>query len=462
MDNNYDVVVIGAGISGIALGHFLRKMHPNLRVVLLEKGKRLGGAIRSFHKEGFLAEWGPHGFLDNCPPSREILEDTGLDKEAQQAPLGDFHRYICHRGVLTRIPQKPGKIFTTPLLSPLDKIRILKDFWVKPLERDQTVKEWAARRFGKGVLPLVDAALTGSYAGDYEKLSIDAVMSGIRSRELEHGSVLKALMKIMKEKKAVMKSGEKKGLPAMKNFPDGLERLPQVLAEELDIRLETEVSSLATKEGQWEVATSGGTFRAANLVMALPVNAVLKLLYPLSTPPVLEVPVSRIYNVVLGFTPMAKVPYGFGYLAPEVERRFTLGVMFSSHMFPGRAPGDNILLEALVGGRRHPERLELDDETIVREVYKDISDLMDLPERPFFSEVLRPESGIPQREEDHSALLEWRSTMESQEKGLYICGFGWDGIGINDMTKSAKRVADDIVAGRKASSREAEVKPVYF
>ncbi len=457
MENTCDVIVIGAGISGLSLGHFLQKDNPDLHVVLLEKGDRPGGAVRSYHKDGFLAEWGPHGFLDNAPSSREILLDTGLDKEAQQAPLGDFHRYVCHRGKLTRIPQKPGKILATPLLSSADKIRVLKEFWVKPLERDQTVGEWAERRFGRGVLPLVDAALTGSYAGDYQRLSIDAVMPGIRRLEFEHGSVLKALIKTIKKK-----GGKSEGLPAMKNFPEGMERLSQVLAEKCDIRYGAEVRGLSREGGNWRVATTSDNFTASNLVMALPVNAALKLLSPLSTPPVAEVPLSRIYNVVLGFTSRANVPYGFGYLAPEVEKRFTLGVMFSSQMFPGRAPGDNVLLEALVGGRRHPERLELDDETIIREVYKDISDLMDLPEPPFFSEVLRPDGGIPQLEKDHPALLKWRGNLEQGEEGLYICGFGWDGIGINDMTKSARRVADDLAAGRKASDKKADVKPVYF
>ncbi|MFO7760153.1 MAG: protoporphyrinogen oxidase [Desulfobia sp.] len=457
MRKNYDVVVIGAGISGLSLSHFLQKKRPDLELVMLEKGERSGGAIRSFNKGGFLAEWGPHGFLDNSPYSREILLDTGLDQEAQQAPLEDFHRYICHRGTLIRIPQKPASILTSPLLSFPGKIRVLKDFWIEPVESDQTVGQWAARRFGKGVLPLVDAALTGSYAGDYEKLSIDAVMPGIRSLEFEHGSVLKGLLKIMRKK-----SGQEKAMPAMKNFPQGMERLIQVLAKDKAIRLETEVGALSKKDGKWEITASTGTFYAANLVMALPVNAALKLLCPLSVPPVIEVPLSRIYNAVLGFSPRARVPYGFGYLAPEVEKRFTLGVMFSSQMFPGRAPGDNILLEALVGGRRHPERLELDDETIIREVYKDISNLMELPEPPFFSEVLRPEAAIPQLEKDHPDLLEWRSNMETREEGLYICGFGWDGIGINDMIKSARRVADDLAAGQKAGGQKAEVKPVYF
>lgn len=458
MEKNYDVIIIGAGLSGLSSAHFLNKMSPELDVLLLEKTERPGGAVQSFKKDGFLAEWGPHGFLDNAPASREILEDTGLDKEAQQAPLGDFHRYVCHQGKLVQLPQKPPKILTTPLLSFSAKLRLLADFWIKPVEEDQTIGQWAGRRFGKSILPLVDAAVTGSFSGDYTKLSIDAVMPGVRRLEKEQGSVLRALIGKVKEKP----EGPKKQLPAMKNFPQGLERLVDALIKGREINLETSVTRIVRKDGMWEVETEKGTFFCKELVLALPVNEALKLLSPLDTPPVASVPVSRIVNVVLGFSNKARIPYGFGYLAPECENRFTLGAMFSSQMFPNRAPGDNVLLEALVGGRRHPERMELGDEEIIERVYQDISQLMELPEKPIFAQVLRPKSGIPQLEMDHPGLLHWRFGVEQKMPGLYICGFGWDGIGINDMTKSAKRVAEDIVAGNRGDTPEAPVKPVYF
>lgn len=458
MEKDYDVIIIGAGLSGLSTAHFLKKIEPDLQVVLLEKKERAGGAVQSFKKDGFLAEWGPHGFLDNAPASREILEDTGLDKEAQQAPLGDFHRYVCHQGKLVQLPQKPPKIVTTPLLSPAAKLRIFADFWTKPIEKDQTIGDWAARRFGKSILPLVDAAVTGSFSGDYTKLSINSVMPGLRRLECEEGSVLRALIRKARQKT----DGPKKQLPAMKNFPQGLERIVEVLTQGQDIRCATTVSRVATVGEGWEVTTEIGSVRGKDLVMALPVNEALKLLSPLDKPPVSEIPVSRIINVVLGFSNKARIPYGFGYLAPECEKRFTLGVMFSSQMFPNRAPGDAILLEALVGGRRHPERLELSDDEIVDNVLQDISQLMELPEKPIFTKVLRPESGIPQLEMDHPVLLEWRASVEKKIPGLYICGFGWDGIGINDMTKSSKRVAEDIAAGMRGVAPEAPVKPVYF
>ncbi|MCK9296486.1 MAG: protoporphyrinogen oxidase [Desulfobulbaceae bacterium] len=458
MEKISDVIIIGAGISGLAAAHFLKKLAPSLEVMLLEASGRAGGAIQSFHQDGFLAEWGPHGFLDNAEESREILEDTGLYSEAQQAPLGDFHRYVCHRGRLVQIPQKPKKILFTPLLPFWGKLRVLGDLWIKPDPKDQTLGQWAGRRFGRSVLPLIDAAVTGSYSGDYNLLSIDSVMPGLRKLECEHGSVIRGIIRKMKEKKGSLK----KRLPAMNNFPQGLDRLVEVLEQGKNIAFASGVTALSGEKGSWRVTTAKGLLSAKNVVMALPVNSGLKILSAIKQPPLAQIPVSRICNVVLGFADSAKVPYGFGYLAPECEKRFTLGVLFSSHMFPNRAPAGKVLMEALVGGRRHPERLELADEEIISSVCRDIRQLMELPEKPLFAKVLRPASAVPQLEMDHPKMLAYRAGLEQENTGLYICGFGWDGVGINDMVKSARKAAMAISAGGRGEEAAAAVKPVYF
>jgi oxygen-dependent protoporphyrinogen oxidase len=163
----------------------------------------------------------------------------------------------------------------------------------------------------------------------------------------------------------------------------------------------------------------------------------------------------------MGFDKSADIPFGFGYLAPEEEKRFALGALFSTHMFPGRAPQGHVLLEALVGGRRHPEKLELDDDSLISKTYADLKQLIHLPNSPVFSRVLRSEHAIPQLEIGYPKLLKWRSRLIEQNPGLYICGFGWEGIGINDMTKAARQVAAAVAAGGMAKG-EAEVKGVYF
>jgi oxygen-dependent protoporphyrinogen oxidase len=457
MKNTYDVIIIGGGLSGLSAAHFLRTLLPDRKVLVIEKSARPGGAVQTFKQAGFQGEWGPHGFLDNTAESQELLHATGLYQEAQTAPLGDFYRYVCHHGKLVRLPQSLKTVLATPLISPLGKLRVLADLWKSPRPEKMTIGEWVEYRFGKELLPLVDAAVTGSFAGDYSKLCIDAVMPGVRKLEREAGSVLRGLIR----KK---KSGDKKlnRLPSMLNFPGGMESLIKVLSAQQEIAYNTLAQGLVHDPTGWQIRTDQGELTASNLILAIPVNQCLQLLSSFKPPPLACVPVSKIINVVMGFTDSAKIPYGFGYLAPERENRFTLGAMFTSHMFPDRAPAGHVLIEALVGGRRHPERLILTDEEIIDRVYADISQLIELPEHPLLTKVLRPEHGIPQLEMDHPSLLSWRNAMESDFSSLHICGFGWDGIGMNDMIKSAKKTVLAIQAGGARQADDAKVKPVYF
>jgi oxygen-dependent protoporphyrinogen oxidase len=458
MNKLHDVIIVGSGLSGLAVAHFLEKVKPGADIVLLEKNSRPGGAISSFSEKGFLAEWGPHGFLDNIAESRELLQDTGLDQEAQKAHLAEFVRYICLDSKLRLIPQSPKKILASSLVSLPAKLRVLADLWKKPQPAEQTVSDWVAYRFGAALVPFADAVFTGTYAGDIERLSIDAVMPGVRRVELETGSVIRGLLKKRKEKKDTPR-----GLPAMISFPQGMARLTEALAEDKDIQLDTAVSRISYKEGQWEVRAGDEVIQAHSVVLALSVNQTLSLLAESGlTPPQEKIPEAHIANVVMGFTKEARIPFGFGYLAPEQEKRFSMGALFSTHMFPGRAPEGHVMLEALIGGRRHPDKLKLSDDELVRLAYEDIGQLIDLPKPPCFAKVLRPPHGIPQLETGFPKLLAWRDSMEREQQGLYISGFGWGGIGINDMIKSAKRVALDIERDEAGTGEKAPVKGIYF
>ncbi len=468
MKKQVDVVIVGAGLSGLSAANFLKNRQPDLSLCVLEKSERPGGAILTHSEDGYLAEWGAHGFLDNCKESRTLIQLAGLENEVEKAPLGKFVRYICLGGRLNLIPQNPKKILFSDLVPFFAKLRVLADIWKKPLAGEPSVSAWIEYRFGKALLPFADAVFTGTYAGDIDRLKIDAVMPGIRKLEMDKGSVIRSLLEKMKEKKK--KEGQEgPSLPAMTSFKAGMAALPRALAGNFapvgELMCRAEVDRIHPVENGWEVETGQQGIQCRHLVLALPVNHSLALLGrtgETGTPPMSSVPEARIATVALGFTDQVKIPFGFGYLAPERENRFALGTLFSSHMFPGRAPRGHVLVEVLVGGRRHPERLEIDDAEMVDRVFEDVSGLLDLPERPCFSRVMRPRAGIPQLEEGYPDLLAWKDRIQDRHRGLHICGFGWNGIGINDMTKEAWKAADSILHDAGGRGGEAEVKGVYF
>lgn len=99
----------------------------------------------------------------------------------------------------------------------------------------------------------------------------------------------------------------------------------------------------------------------------------------------------------------------------------------------------------------------------MEKAYEDVRALLPLPDKPWFTKVLRPESGIPQLEMNHPALLAWRDGFQQRNGDIHLCGFGWEGIGMNDMTKAAKKIARAIIAGDTITADSPQkIKPVYF
>ncbi len=466
MTESYDTIIVGGGLSGLTAAQKLTFKNPDHNLLILEKRSRTGGCIQSHHQQRYIAEIGPHGFLDNCQESKELLAETGLDNESVKAPLLKFVRYVYLHGKLNLIEQTPFKLLKAPLIPWKDKFRVLKELVRPPLRGEPTVAKWVDYRFGPALLPYLDAALTGTYAGDFNRLKIDAVMPGVRKIEKEHGSVIRGLLTNMWRAK---KSGSKQKLamPAMTSFPGGMQRLTDKLAEPfLDagkIRTETTVTKISKLDGEWQVETEDGQFfQSKNLVVALPINASLALLRDIDPDmPLQSVPEPKIATVVFGFDNGATLPPGFGFLTPEVEKRFTLGTLFSSNMFPGRAPEGHIVFETLIGGRRHPERLELSDAELIASAQAEVKEILNLPGEPAYTKVLRSAWGIPQLEENYPKLLDWKEQLETREAGLFVCGFGWGGIGINDMIKNSTKVAKGILEGR-SERPDVEMEKVYF
>lgn len=469
MKRTYNVIIVGAGLSGLSLAWFLLRENPDCRILIVEKEGRVGGAVRTCRNSGFMVEGGPHGFLSNCRASQDLLTGLGLEPIVQQAPLDVFSRYLCLDGKLRPIPQDPITYLKSNILSPQAKFRFFADLWKKPLPGEPSVRKWAEYRFGPGLSPLVDAALTGTFSGDPERIKIDAIMPGVRQLERKYGSVLVGLFR--KQRAAKDRQGGYR-LPAMLSFPEGMEQLTLTLVARLldnsswcNLLTRHEITTFAQEGNLWTIDGPGGSICCNNLVFALPVNPSLKILASqdfLAAPPVKALPEAPIVNVALGYPDEGQLPAGFGYLAPEQEGRFALGAMFSHNMYPGRAPEGHILLEVLVGGRRHPERAAMDDQTLVERVLQDVSQLLPLSRKPVFCEVIRPGTGIPQLEEGYIPLLEWQKQTMVDNPGLHICGFGYGGIGINDMITEALHTADSISAVVGRRSRQPAAESVYF
>jgi len=169
------IAIIGGGISGLAVLHYLNKRYGNqIEVTLYERNPYVGGCIASLDNNGFLFETGPNGFLTNQPNTLEFLEEIGFSDQIIEADDSSNRRYIQMNGKLHLLPMDLWNFIKTPILSTKDKFRLIGGLFKKNISKNQSVFDYTSKRFGIAVTEsLVDPFLTGIYAGDIKRLHMD-------------------------------------------------------------------------------------------------------------------------------------------------------------------------------------------------------------------------------------------------------------------------------------------------
>ncbi|MFP4463153.1 MAG: protoporphyrinogen oxidase [Guyparkeria sp.] len=455
-----DTLVIGAGASGLATAWALAR--DGRPVTVLEAADTPGGNIRSRRDDHWQIEIGPNTLMVK-PPLYQLLEELGLTEEATFAGEAGKKRYIAKGKRMYPLPTHPLKAPFSPLLGPRSIARILREPWVRRGTGEETLAQFVERRLGRHILDyLVDPFVSGVYAGDPARLSVEAAMPKLAALEREHGSLIRGGFATMKRAKQDRRAG-KESMPRdwrgkLISFPGGIQTLTDRLAAEIDatdggtIACGRRVETVQPVDGGWCAIEQDGTrWRARRLVLATPAHvsaALLRPLDPLLAEPLDEIVYPPVASVVLGFPSgvLAHSLDGFGVLIPRREGRRTLGALFSSTLFPNRAPYGHKLITAFIGGRQDPEALEMSDAELVRQVSKDLGDLLGIEGEPVWQRVSRWERAIPQYELGHLARIERLDQALEHHPGLSLIGNWREGIAVGDCLENGQALARRILA----------------
>lgn len=464
------IVIIGGGISGLATAYFIRQTTRErgipAEIVLFEAAERPGGTIRSLESDGFVLECGPNGFLDNKPETLALATDAlGLSEEIILGREKSRQRFIFTRGRLVAVPEKPGAFFRSPLLSVRGRLRILGECFVPPVlgDGDLSVTEFGRRRLGAEFAErILDPMVSGIYAGDPGRMSLASSFPRIAELERDYGGLLRAMMKLEKEKKKA--AGEKPAAGpsgpggVINSFRRGLEEIIRAAAESLGpqtVRTGQRVAEMGMAEDGrivLDIESDGSRDRveADAVVMAVPAYEAARIVAGLdaSMASVIgEIPYAGVAVVGLGYqkSDVGHDLNGYGFLIPHVEESFQLGTLWESSIFESRAPEGAVLLRSMVGGARRPERLALDDEELIRQLRAALEPLLGIRAEPVFTSVIRWAHAIPQYTVGHSGRLEEIETRRRSFPGLFITGNAYSGIGVNDCVKSATETAKEVV-----------------
>lgn len=451
------VIVIGGGIAGLATAHALLARRPGLDLVLLEADDRLGGNIRTSVEEGFTLEWGVNGFLNNVPETLELVEEIGMTPDLLPSNQAAARRFLFRGGRNWEIPLKPPAFFRSGLLSRGGRLRILGEpFARKRPAGDETVFAFAARRIGpEAARVLVDAMVSGVYAGDSRVLSLKSTFPRMEEMERTYGSLVKALIARQREAKraGVQASGGPAGpAGALTSFRPGMESLVTRLGERIGpqrIRLSTPVTAIerGSREVPYLVRTASAEFPCDHLVIAAPARHAARFLSPLDAQLARElegISYAGLAVVALAWdeTDLDAAPDGFGFLVPRGEGLRILGCLWDSSVFPCRAPEGRVLVRAMIGGAQDGEAVGLSDAELLAITRRDLEISMGIRATPRLVRIYRHPLGIPQYLVGHGDRLARIEERLSALPGVALAGNSYRGVAVNNCAKEAKELGN--------------------
>ncbi|MDT5296641.1 MAG: protoporphyrinogen/coproporphyrinogen oxidase [Acidobacteriota bacterium] len=502
------IVIVGGGISGLAAAHRLFELQAQdpsaksdeespFEVLLLEASERLGGTVRTERREGFLLEGGPDSFISEKPAALALAKRIGLG--ARIVETNDQHRrsFVVRGGRLRPTPEgfqllAPSRMLpflTTDIFTWRGKARMALDL-VLPRRKgangrdDESLAAFVRRRFGREALERMAQPMVGGiYTADPESLSLRATMPRFLEMERRHRSLILAMWRAGRKTGTDARHG--RGASGARyslflSFDEGTQVLTDALAARLPpgtARLNTRVESLtpehssthalssahehsSTREHssaperekrRWILKTSDGEMIDADAVcLALPAYAAARLLR--STDDALAdeleaIPYASTATVNLGFR-RADIPHpldGFGFVIPFVERRATLACTFSSIKFPGRAPEGHALLRAFVGGALQPDMFDLEQDSMVEAVRRDLRDLLGIEAAPLFAHVEKWPRSMAQYHLGHTARLARIASLLQHFPTLRLCGNAYDGAGLPDCIRGGESAAESLL-----------------
>ena len=463
------VVIIGGGISGLAVAHRLIELSAAgdaPAVTVLEASDRLGGQVRTERHDEFLFEAGADSLLAQKPSGLALCRRIGLAAELQDIGARHSGIQILHRGRLLRVPDgflmmAPTRIqplLRSALFTSRGKQRMLREPRVPRRPQgvdDESLASFVVRRFGREALDRVaEPVVAGLYTADADRLSLRMAMPRFLDLESKEGSVIRGLRRT-KSTRAPRPFGHGTGGGGFFAIRGGLGRLIEALAQRLPagaVRTNARVDTIrrSSTSDDWTVALADGTSIAADtIVLACPGHESSRIVAGMD--PALASELGRLryascvtVHLVYSSSAVGKPLSSFGFFVPRTEGVPILACSYVSKKFADRAPRDAVVFRAFLGGATRPETNDLDDAAIVALAHAALKRALGLSSAPWLTRVHRHELAMPQYDVGaRDALTKLVAQVESHPE-LFAAGSVAGAVGIPDCIRVGEEAAERV------------------
>ena len=446
-----EVIVIGAGISGLTAAYLLHAGAHD--VVVFDQGDVPGGRMRSERIDGFLMEHGANSVVGPAPAVEDLIVGLDLDGEKVTRSAAARSRYLVRAGRAHALPVTPCRFFMSGFFSLGGRLRLLMEPWVPVHRDDETIAAFTRRRLGQEMLDyVVDPLAAGLYAGDPRQLSVSAVFPQLKRLERCRGSIVLGAIggRLRRDGRFALYGPGNRILFSLR---EGLGTLPCSLADRLAGRIfpgHRVVSMQRGAGGRFRVLVRCGAaawwIMADSVVIALPAYAAANVLDELdrrAAETLAQIGHPPLAVVFLGYraNAIAHPLDGLGVLMPAIEKRNVLGILFSSTLYPGRAPAEHVALTAFVGGARQPQLAMLHPDELIALVHSEVRQVLGAAAAPVLARTRRWRYGLPQPGLDHERRIATIAALEGEHPGLFLTGNYFSGVSTTACIAQARQSA---------------------
>jgi oxygen-dependent protoporphyrinogen oxidase len=461
------VVVVGGGISGLAVAWRLSRERHDVDITVLESSEHLGGKLRVSELEGLAVDEGAESMLATRPEAVELTRAVGLADDlvspAVTSPSlvigGDLRP--MPPGLVMGVPTDLGALARSGVLSTQALARIPLDHVLPTtaIEDDVSIGEYVGRRLGVDVVDrLVSPLLMGVYADRAVNTSMRAAAPSL----FEAARTERSLLVAARQARRVPTSVDGRPAAVFAGVRGGVGRLPVELAARLreagvTIRTSVTVRALHRRPQGWQVETGPASDpqleRADVVILAVPAPAAARLVRGHSVQAqaeLAEIEVTSVAVVTMLYRledlPDRDLPPGSGYLVPPSENRPVKASTFASHKWAwiGEATTQRglVAVRCSLGHADDVATLQRDDDELVRISADDLAFVARLGRaRPIASRVTRWGGGLPRFAVGHVDRAERISRAIDAVPGLAAVGAIYDGVGIAACVARASSVA---------------------
>ncbi len=450
------VAIIGGGITGLTAA--FRLQQQGIPATLFETANRVGGVIQTVRDGEYLAECGPNTILETSPLIGEMIADLGLEGRRIYSSEQAEKRYIVRNKRLVSLPGSPLSFLATSLFSFRAKARLMAEPFIRraPADEEESLAKFVRRRIGREFLDYaINPFVAGVYAGAPETLSVREAFPKLHALEQRYGSLI--LGQILGARARKRERGvSKKNAPKF-SFDQGLGTLTDALGQRLkkQIRTDQAISEITRQNDSWSLDQAG---EYSGVLLALPAFRMAELQLTCESKPVSlamlgDIHYAPVASVVLGFhrQDVEHSLDGFGALNPEVEQLHSLGTIFSSSLFPGRAPLGQVLLTSYVGGLRAPHLVSKTPDELCGLVMDDLKTVLGVNGEPTYRHVFVHRRAIPQYDIGYGRFKTFMNDLEKSVSGLFFAGHCRDGVSLMDSIVSGHEAAGRIANHLKRS-----------